>query len=87
MKKLRIIKNWAVVWTDNARKEYGVPVREVILSVEGKEAFNMSKKSIGRPKLRYLDGLAIFGNKKEAEAFRNGNKDFIVVAIRIQYEF
>jgi hypothetical protein len=43
-----------------------------------------SKHKIGRPKLRYTDLLAIFQARNEAEAYRAGNKDWVVVPCELE---
>lgn len=75
---------YAVVWTKEAAKNYGV-FDQIIVTVEPKEDIKVRyiKGKIGRPKIRYADALAIFSDKKEAEAFRAGNKDWFTVKLTL----
>jgi hypothetical protein len=83
--KLKPQKGYAVVWTDKARIEYGVPRHQIIVLVEPKEEIkiNMSKTKIGRQKYLYADVFAIFETDKEAEAFRAGNADWKVQQVTL----
>ena len=76
---------WAVIWTEKALEEYGVPLKNIIISVEPKEDIkvNISSEKIGRPKYLFTDTLAIFETKKEAEAYRAGNKDWVSIPCKI----
>lgn len=80
-----IEKVYAVIWTDEARKEYGVPKNKIIVVVEPKEDIkvNISKSKIGRPKIRYADLLAIFYKRTEADAFRDRNNDWKTVEVQL----
>jgi len=73
-------KLYAVIWTEEARKAYGVPKNELIVCVEPKEDIHVlvSKHKIGRPKYLTADVLAIFRLKEEAVAFIDGNDDWII---------
>ena len=76
---------YVVMWTEKGRREYGVPKRDVIVSVEPKEEIgvNVSICRVGRPRYMFADVLAVFSNKNEAEAYRRGNTDWVVSKAKI----
>ena len=87
-KRMKPMKAWAVQWRKEVRSFWGVLSGEIILPVEPKEDIkvNFSRSKKGRPKYLYADPLAIFKFKKEAEAYRAGNRDFEVVPVIISLE-
>lgn len=78
-------KQFAVIWTEEGREEYGVSPSDLIITVvpaeEIKVNINASKR--GRPKYRYSEPLAIFDEQEAAEAFRANNTDWVVVPIKM----
>lgn len=84
------IKGWAVVWTEEARKDFGVPIKDKIISLEPREDADderyRAKCRCHKTGWHYLDGMAIFYRKSEAVAYRNRNGDFKVVKINIKLE-
>ncbi len=85
-KQTDIFKLWAVVWNPKSMEEYGIESKaEQILYVDCGESIpvNVGGK-MGRPKIRYADALAIFHERKEADAFRKGNEDFVVIPCELE---
>lgn len=76
-------KKFAVIWTKEAKKQYGVGKNDTIISVEplAEIKVNISPNKLGRPVYRYCDPLALFNTFKEAEAFREGNSDWKTVKV------
>lgn len=74
---------WAVVWTPNGRKLYGVPARDAVVCVELEEPVAQVKCKCHRKRRHNVDALAFFSTKKEALAYRDGNEDFAVVRTQV----
>ena len=81
---MKIIKAWAVIWTYKARKQYGVPLKDTIVSVEPKDDINVIVFK-RKKKFYYADSIAVFSKRKEAESFRNGNIDWLSTPCEISF--
>lgn len=73
-------KLWFVVWTKEAAKAWGIPTKDLIISIEPAEniRFNLKPGKVGRPTYSFATVLAFFSSEIEAEAFRDGNPDWEV---------
>ena len=92
---MKEIKAYAVVWGKEGVKKYEAKENDIIpvepAPYEGKKylvyydekAIKLRKKS-QKGKYYFIDALAIFAKRKEAKAYRDGNKDFKVVAVEIK---
>ena len=77
------LKGYAVIWTNKAKEEYGVPNdKETIISVETGEG---GDKRFADGGFKYIEiDYPIFRFKRDAEEFRAKNKDFKVVSCEIK---
>lgn len=84
--KLKPVKMYTVIWTPEGRKNYDIPKKDngiILLEHTHGIKFNISKKKIGRPKMRYADVYPFFETYQEAEAYRENNEDWMVVEVQI----
>lgn len=86
-KKKRTTDMFAVIWTELGMKEYGVSPDEPFINIEPKDEIKIriGFQNKGRPKYRYATVFPFFTSEKEAEGFRNGNKDWKIIPVTITY--
>ncbi len=86
MKKIKIIKAWAVIWEKESAKEYGAKENEILPIEPEADYWNGKRyrvKHNGR--FLYIDCLAIFAKKFEAECWRNKNDNWKVIKVEINF--
>ncbi len=81
------MKKFAVIWTKDSMPIYGISKENTCITVVPQEPIkvNVSKSNTGRPKIRYTEPLAIFDERNEAEAYRNGNNDWLTVECTLTF--
>ena len=86
MNKNKTIKAWAVIWEKESAKEYGAKEFE-ILSIEPERNCLTGKRYEVKQgcKSFYIDCLAIFANKYEAECWRDKNNNWKVIKVEINF--
>ena len=73
---------WAVIWTNKAAKFYGVKTQEKLVTSEPREEVIVFRN---KKEFYYADSVAVFYGKREANAFRGNNPDWICVPCKIIY--
>jgi len=74
-------KAYICAWTKKARKKYGISSKDNFLTVEPIEEERKFVKDFSY----HTTPFAIFGKRKEAVAFIDNNKDWMIIPCEIKF--
>jgi hypothetical protein len=74
---------WAVRWDRKAARGYGATPGIITVEASPENIYKVNCKCKAHKGWHWISSLAIFESKKEAVAYRNGNKDFVVQSLTV----